>query len=194
MQASGLVSDSSVQYLLKHSSRSMSLYYGRNHSRLRINDEARTLFIRTMYEVLGKELVRLTSNRFVSPHGDKRKQEIVRLIAPEEVKKLSAMAKKGLLGCREVLLGYCVHREPCSYGGIDSVAHCGGGDTGTPCAGILFDAEKPAEIRELDRLLDRRLETVQPDSPLQKSLLAQKRSVENFFHVINACIARQKIS
>lgn len=186
MQASGLVSDSSVQYLLKHSSRAMSLYYGRNHSRLRINDEARTLFIRTMYEVLGKELVRLTSNRFVSPHGDKRKQEIVRLIAPEEVKKLSAMAKKGLLGCREVLLGYCVHREPCSYGGIDSVAHCGGGDTGTACADILFDTEKQAEIRELGRLLDRRLEIAQPDSPLQKSLLAQKRSIENYRHVIKA--------
>lgn len=66
MQASGLISDSSLQYLLKHATRAMSLYYGQGYSRLRLNDVSRTLYVRTMYEVLGKEFAQLLSNRFIS--------------------------------------------------------------------------------------------------------------------------------
>ncbi|WP_225694440.1 hypothetical protein [Pseudomonas savastanoi] len=48
MQASGLVSDASLQYQLKHVTRSMSLYYGQNHSRVRLEEKAHTLYVRTM--------------------------------------------------------------------------------------------------------------------------------------------------
>jgi hypothetical protein len=78
-----------------------------------------------MYETLGRELQQLTSERFVSPHGDKRKAEIVRLISPEDAKKMIGLAKKGAVACRPIILGVCSSREPCPYGGIDNIARCG---------------------------------------------------------------------
>lgn len=187
MQASGLVSDASLQYQLKHVSRAMSLYYGRGYARVRLEGDAQTLYIRTLYETLGRALVRLTTDTFVSPHGDKRKAEIVRLIEPADMKKLTKLTKEGRVTCREILLGVCTNREPCSYGGIDSVAHCGGGDaTGDvkPCPDVLYDRDKVCQVKELDRHLDERLADAPSDSPLKASLEAQKRSVRNFLHVI----------
>lgn len=186
MQASGLVSDASLQYQLKHVTRACSLYYGQGYSQLRLNDEARTLYLRTMYEVLGKEFALLLTDRLVSPHGDKRKTEIVRLVTPEEAKKLTALARTGRLVVRDILLGLCMNKEPCPYGGVDSVAHCGGGDSAKPCADVLYDKEKAAQVRKLDTVLDQRLTDALQGSPLQESLEAQKQSVRNYFDVIEA--------
>lgn len=183
MQASGLVSDATLQLLLKHVTRTMTLYYGQNHTRLKLNNDARTQYVRTMYEVLGKELARLTTERFVSPHGDRRKTEIVRLITQKDAKALTAAAKRGAIACREIILGYCMNREPCAYGGIDSIAHCGGGDGSAPCPDVLYDKRNIEMIRKLDKTLDERLINAPTDSPLRNSLQAQKRSVRNFLDV-----------
>lgn len=180
MRASGLISDASLQYLLKHANRAMALYYGQGYSQLRLNDVARTLYVQTMYEMLGKEFARLLTDEFVSPHGNKRKIEIVRLIEPSDANKLTLLAKNGQLACRDILLGYCMNREPCPHGGIDSVAHCGGGDTGTPCADVLYDRDKAEKVKILESILDERLAKATKESPLQLSLLAQKRSIRNY--------------
>lgn len=187
MQASGLVSDASLQYQLKHISRAMSLYYGRGYTQLRLEEDAQTLYIRTLYETLGRELVQLTTDRFVSPHGDKRKAEIVRLIAPGDMKKLIKLAKAGSISCREILLGACTNRSPCPYGGIDSVAHCGGGDAeggAKPCPEVLYDRDKFQQVKALQRNLDERLMQAPINSPLRSSLEAQQRSVRSFLDVI----------
>lgn len=183
MQASGLVSDSSLQYLLKHATRTMSLYYGQGYSRVALNDEARILYIRTMYEVLGKEVARLFTNRFVSPHGEKRKDEILRLVDPQDSKKLMALAKSGKVSYRETLLGCCTNPVPCTFGGIDNVAACGGDKT-PPCANILYDREKAPAIRQLGRVIASRLVEAQEGSPYLESLEAQQRTVENVLYVI----------
>lgn len=181
MQASGLVSDASLQYQLKHITRAMSLYYGQNHSRIRLEEKAHTLYVRTMYETLGRELQQLTAERFVSPHGDKRKAEIVRLISPEDAKKVIGLAKKGAVACRPILLGICASREPCPYGGIDNIAHCGGGDSkdAKPCPDVLYDSGRLDAVDDLEHVLKARLATAQQGSPLMESLEAQQRSVEN---------------
>jgi len=184
MQSSGLVSDSTLQYLLKHASRGMSLYYGKNYSRLGVNNESRLLYVRTMYEVLGREFARLTEGRFISPHGDKRKADMVQLITVKEVNELSVAAKKGLISCRPILLGYCMSREICPYGGIDSVAQCGGGGA-SPCADVIYDKERLSNIKRLDALLDSRLIAAPTGSPLRESLEAQKRSVRNYLNVVS---------
>lgn len=95
VQASGLVSDSSVQYELKHATRAMSLHCGHGHSRVRLNDSARDEYIRAMYEVLGKQMARLFSDRFVSPHGVERKAEILKLVDPGDNERLKAAARAG---------------------------------------------------------------------------------------------------
>lgn len=187
MQASGLVSDASLQFQLKHVARAMSLYYGQNHSRVRLEEKAHTYYVRTMYETLGRQLQQLTSNRFVSPHGEKRKSEIVRLISASDAKKAINLAKKGTVTHRPILLGICTSRTPCPYGGIDNIARCGGGDSPgetKPCADVLYDPEQLDEVEVLEAVLDERLAAAEVDSPLRTSLEAQKRSVENYRHVI----------
>ncbi|WP_302140965.1 hypothetical protein [Halomonas alkalicola] len=187
MQASGLVSDASLQFQLKHVVRAMSLYYGQNYSRVRLEEKASTFYVRTMYETLGRQLQKITSNRFVSPHGEKRKSEIVRLISHADHKKLINLAKSGTAAHRPVLLGICTSRTPCPYGGIDNIAHCGGGDSfgePKPCADVLYDPAQLNEIEALDAILDERLANADADSPLRASLEAQKRSVENYRHAI----------
>lgn len=187
MQASGLVSDASLQFQLKHVAKAMSLYYGQNHSRLRLEEKAHDYYIQTMYETLGRQLQQLTSDRFISPHGEKRKSDIVRLISADDARKVINLSKKGIVAHRPVLLGVCTSRTPCPYGGIDNIARCGGGDSLSepkPCADVLFDPEQLNEVALLEAVLDERLAFAEAGSPLRASLEAQKRSVENYRRVI----------
>lgn len=187
MQASGIVSEASLQFQLKHVARAMSLYYGQNHSRVRLEEKAHTLYVRTMYETLGQQLQLLTSHRFTSPHGEKRKSEIVRMISSADTKKAIDLAKKGLMTYRPILLGICTSRVPCPYGGVDSIAHCGGGDSpedSKPCADVLYDLEQLNQVKAWEDVLDERLAIAEAGSPLRSSLEAQKRSVESYRHVI----------
>jgi hypothetical protein len=177
MLASGLVSDASVQYQLKHATRMMSLYYGQGHSKVRLNSDACTHYIRTMYEVLSKEIVLLFSDRFVSPYGENRKTEILKIVDPDDVKKLGKAAK--------ALLGGCTKRGSCEYGGVDNIIRCGGGDKLGPCADALFDRNKEQVIRQLARVINSRLVDAPLNSPYRDSLYAQQRAVENALDVIS---------
>lgn len=187
MQASGLVSDASLQFQLKHVAKAMSLYYGQNHSRVRLEEKAHDYYIRTMYETLGRQLQQLTSDRFISPHGERRKSDIVRLMSAEDARKVMDLAKKGIVAHRPILLGICTSRTPCPYGGIDNIARCGGGDSFSepkPCADVLFDTEQLDEVEMLEAVLDERLAAADAGTPLRASLEAQKRSLENYRRVI----------
>ncbi|UUZ71106.1 hypothetical protein LP415_18280 [Polaromonas sp. P1(28)-8] len=184
MQSSGLVSDFSLQYLLKHATLPMALYYGQNYSRLRLNEAARTTYLKAMYEVVGQELDRLADRRFVSPHGEARKTEVLRLITPRDARELAKAAKKGeVIAPREIILGYCVNREICPWGGIDSIAHCGGGDSDSPCLHVLYDVKKIHIVKKLDGWLDQQLQEAPSGSPLRQSLEYQKRSAKNYLDV-----------
>lgn len=184
MQASGLVSDASLQYLLKHASRAMSLYYGQGYTRLNLTEEARALYVRTMYEVLGKEMSLLFSDRFVSPHGEKRKAEILGLIDAGDSKKLSALASSGLVSYRETLLGGCTKRGPCPYGGVDNIVHCAGTNEGNACANVLYDRKRAPEIHRLSIIIHSQIDKSQEGSPYRESLEAQRRAVEKALNVI----------
>lgn len=184
MQASGLVSDASLQYLLKHASRSMSLYYGQGYSNARINDQAQSIYVRTMYEILGKEISSIFSDRFISPHGDKRKAEILKVVTLKDSQKLAELAALGKVSWRETLLGGCTKRGPCSYGGIDNVARCGGGDGAPPCADVLYDREKVNGLYQLKQEISARVLEAPKDSPHWESLKAQLRAVENALNAI----------
>ncbi|MGV8892280.1 MAG: hypothetical protein ACOH2K_04935 [Burkholderiaceae bacterium] len=184
MQASGIVSGSSLQYLLKHSSIAMSMYYAHGYSRLRLNDEVRKTYIGAMYEALSHQLLEVTSSRYISPHGDKRKDQIIRLIDKKEIGKLEQLTRSGAISCKEILLGYCMNRSPCPFGGIESIAHCGGGIDGTACSDVLYDEKKLQEISELQEMLKEKL-AHSVDGPLRESLLAQLRSAENYLNTVS---------
>lgn len=184
MQASGVVSESSLQFQLKHISRAMSLYYGQNHARVHLEESAQNLYVQEMYESIGRQLQDVVRDNFISPHGEKQKNELVRLISKEDFKKSLQLAKKGGVACREVVLGVCMNKEPCPYGGIESIAHCGGGDNGKPCSEILYDINKKKNILKLDKILSDRLLLAPEDSPLNKSIKAQRESVSNYLETI----------
>jgi len=184
MQASELVSIASMQYQLKHLSRAMSLYYGRGYSSARLNRSARDEFVRTAYEILAKEIQQASSNDFISPYGESRKASVIPAPNIITTKELEVALKKGMYSWRPTILGACTKLGACPYGGLDNIAHCGGGDGSSPCVDAVFDARKKSKFLELIENLDDRIAKAQVNSPLIKSLNAQKRSLENVLNVI----------
>ncbi|MCA1325133.1 hypothetical protein [Herbaspirillum sp. alder98] len=184
MQASGLISDSSLQYLLKHSTRAMSLYYGQGYSRLGLNKEAEKLYIRTMHEILGKEISALFSERYISPHGIKRKNEILGCIDPKDDKNLVRLAATGAISYRETLLGGCTKRGPCAYGGIDTLVHCAGNGNEPPCANALYDSKRAPELKRFLSLLEENISLATMNSPHRSSLEAQVLAIRKALNVI----------
>lgn len=140
MFASGLLSNSSMQFLMKHSSRLMPLYYGRGYSKLLLNHEVENLIASSMYEAMAHSLLSAVGERFVSPHAEVRKQAIVvNLVGDKDATALAKAARGGKTFFREMRLGACTNRGMCSYGGIESIARCAGGDGAAPCADVLYD-------------------------------------------------------
>lgn len=184
MLSSGMVSEPSLQHQLKHVSRAMTMYYGHNYTRLSLDPETRGVYLRTMYESLAKELASITSPRFVSPHGESRKQQIVSLISESDSKKLEAAGRKGEISARQIRLGFCMKRGTCTYGGVESIAHCGGGDTGVPCMDVLYDSQQDQAVSYYAQDLSRRMHTVASGSPRHNALQAEKKSTENFHDAI----------
>jgi hypothetical protein len=185
MLSSGMVSESSLQHQLKHLSRAMALYYGHNYARLSLDPETRGVYLRTMYEALARELSTIVSPRFVSPHGESRKLHIVALISESDSKNLESAGRKGEISARQIRLGFCMKRNACTYGGIESIAHCGGGDTGVPCVDVLYDKEQEKKIAQYEQDLNSRLQTTPADSPRYNSLQAEKRSTKNYYDIIH---------
>ena len=186
MFASGILSNSSMQYLMKHRNRLMPLYYGKEHTKLCLNNEARDLVLNSMYEVMGKEIQGLLSDSFVSPYGDKRKEMIVvNLVTESDAKKFSDSAKRGEISFRSMRLGGCMKRDPCPYGGYESISHCTGSDGGQPCVYALYDRDKADSNKKYLDTLEKRLLDVPIGSPLRLSLEAEKRGLEGYFDVIS---------
>lgn len=184
MLSSEMVDESSLQLLLKHQSRVMTLYYGRNHSRLNLSQETRTLFLKIMYQEFGRELHNLKSPQFVSPLGPKRKADIVVFIKETEAVSLDKAARQGKIGARRIRAGFCVKNRSCPYGGHEAIAHCLGGDRdGAGCPDLLVDITKKSEIRAYEHVIDDQLKVVHPDSPRYNRLQAEKRAIRKYYDI-----------
>lgn len=183
MLSSGMVDEPSVQFLLKHQSRVMMLYYGRNYSRLNLSQDARTVFLKTMYQELGRELRNLHSPQFVSPLGPERKAAIVVFINETEAIVLDKAARQGKIGARRIRVGFCVKNRSCPYGGYEAIAHCLGGDDGKGCPDLLVDITKEPDIRAYEAVIDDQLKVVHPNSPRHKRLQAEKRAVRKYYEI-----------
>ncbi|MDD1975969.1 hypothetical protein [Pseudomonas tussilaginis] len=185
MTGSGLVSDGSLQYQLKHATRAMSRYYGSGYYHLKfgLNNSSTNEYIKTVYEMMAKELLLVTSPRFISPHGAKRKEQLTSFISEKDHITLARDAKKGLINYRPMFLGACMNDGPCEYGGFEHVARCGGGG-GPACESALYDKQMLPRIMALRTHIDARLASAEPGTPLDTSLKQQKLAVENAINVI----------
>lgn len=186
MLSSGDVDDSSLQLLLKHHARVMTLCYGRNHSRLAFSEETRTLFLKTMYEEIGRDLRKLPSPQFVSPLGESRKTAIVTFIKQTDALALDKAARQGEVGARRIRAGFCVNHRQCPYGGVEAIAHCLGGDDGKGCPDLLLDVQKKESIQLYEKVVDEQLKVVHPASRRYQSLQAEKRAIGRFYAVVQA--------
>jgi hypothetical protein len=186
MSASGIVGDSSVQYQLKHATRAMTRYYGNGFYFLdaNLNQEAKAEYVRAMYEMVARSFLLQTSSRFISPHGEKRKEQIINVVSVGDHGSLLNAAKEGSIGYREIIFGSCANPKPCPYGGIDYVAKCGGGDGSPACHDLLIDKEKAPQISKVGDILRQRLSIAAKDSPLHASLIYQLAAVEKTLDVI----------
>lgn len=145
MLSSGMVSDASLQYQLKHSSRAMTWYYGQNYFKLtsRLDGEAKGIFLREMYQSLAREIEDLRSERFISPHGAKHKEQVLRLMSQKDHDGLVKKATSGEVTYRQTFLGGCTKPgPPCDKGGVSNITECMGFDSVRPCRFALIDSEK----------------------------------------------------
>lgn len=188
MLASGLVSEFSLQYQLKHASLAMSRYYGQNYYKLNtpLNGEARGLYLKEMYETITREFRELQSDNYISPHGHKRKEQILSETTEKDHKQLLEAAKKGKISYRETFLGGCTNQgPPCPYGGISNITSCMGFDDKSACSAVILDKNKLPIINELKDNLQIQLINTDDGSPLYQSLKAQLESAERAINVIN---------
>ncbi|MET4730666.1 hypothetical protein ABIE09_004486 [Lysobacter enzymogenes] len=185
MTGSGIVSDASLQYQLKHLCRAMSLYYSRGFSHVALNSEIKAEYIRATYQMLNAQLEKLHTDQFVSPFGKKHKKNMLKPLTLGHTKILISSAKSGLVSYRTTLLGGCLKAGDCAYGGIDNIVECGGGISGTPCADALFDRTKLPRLKELTLFIEARAAEADDNSPESESLAAQLRSLRQAIEVIS---------
>ncbi|MES2024323.1 MAG: hypothetical protein V4448_02085 [Pseudomonadota bacterium] len=179
------VSVESSQYQMKHRARPTTRYYCRGHSAIRLNGQARAVFIEAAYLMLANEIRLLFNERFVSPYGDERKRQILQLVEPRDHESLVLAAKQGKVNWRETLLGACTKRGACEFGGVENIIRCGGGDGRSPCSDALYDKSKKHQIKEIGKMVDARLEVTPRGSPYHESLTAQKNAVKNVLKAMN---------
>lgn len=187
MFASGVISDSSMQQQMKHCTRLMPLYYGQGHTRLHLNEEVELTVVKAMYEAMATRLKSVVSDRFLSPHSAERKAGIVvNLLAARDVKTLTAWAKAGKVSFRENRLGGCMKPGPCEFGGVESVARCGGGDGGKPCSDVVYDREKEPQVRAQLAKVMGEMEQLTEGVPRHASLAAEGKAMENYLNDVAA--------
>jgi len=185
MLASGLVSESSLQYQLKHLSRGMTRYYGQNWYKLksRLNNAAAGLFLTEKFRALAHEAATLPGNsNLVSPHGEMRRGQLLRPISEKDFRELEKAAKAGKISFRRTIFGGCVKSGPCPYGGISHFTPCAGTGRDKPCQDALFD-KTPARkqrVLKLRRDIKLRLLEAEVGSPLADSLEASLEATQRY--------------
>ena len=185
MFASGLMSESSIQLIMKHLTPQQTLYYGQNYSRVRFNDDVEGLTIAARYEVMARQIEILVDDRYVSPLGKQRKEEIlVNLMSKSDFKSLVNAARKGEISFRETRLGGCAKQGHCDYGGIESIARCTGGDGDKPCRDALYDKKKHFSIERQIISTEQKLKHAQRNSPHARAILAELQGLRNCLDVI----------
>jgi hypothetical protein len=185
MFASGVISDSSMQQQMKHSTRLMPLYYGRGHTRLHLNEEVEQAVVKAMYESMAHRLKDVVSDRFISPHSTERKDVMtLNVLSAKDVKTLAAWAKAGKVSFRQHRLGGCMKPGPCEYGGIESVARCGGGDGARPCSDVVFDRMNLTQVRAQLHQVVGEMEQLAKEHPRYMALAAERVAMENYLNVV----------
>lgn len=154
MFASSMVSDNSLQWAMKHLSRTLIFYYGRNYTNLRINSQAEVIVINEFYDSIYRKLKNIILNDttyFKANDKTNYPDDIVQLISNKDEKKLKELIKNGTVSCRPTIVGYCLKNGACEYGGIESVTQCCGEINSTSCSYAVFSIKN---MNVVERVID----------------------------------------
>lgn len=187
MFASNMVSDHSLQFEMKHLLRNMTLYYGRNYTNLRLSSDAETQLIVESYKSIYRQFTEVLENsyEYVRPHSKINVPvEIVNLVSDKEEKQFINLAKKGEVGSRLTLLGLCLKRGVCEYGGIESVSKCAGGDGGNICSDAVFIRRNKEKLIKLRDAHKSEIEQIEIHSPRYKALTQEIKAIGIYLDVI----------
>jgi len=188
MLTSNMVSDNSLQWLMKHLHRNMTLYYGRNYTNLRLNSEVETALIIESYRAVYQQLVAVVKNsvEYVRPHNKELiPSEVINLVDARDEKQLLKLIKQGAVDCRPTLLGFCMKPGPCEYGGIESVAKCAGGLSGGICADAIFVRNSEAKLRNLISTHEMEMESLDSSEPRYNALKQEVYAIGVYLDVID---------
>lgn len=188
MFSSTMVSDNSLQWAMKHLSRHMTLYYGRNHTNLRLNSDAETAVIIESYSVIYRQLVDIVTDsmEYIRPHlRELIPSDIINLVHAREERQLMSLIKQGSVGCRRTLLGYCMKAGSCEYGGIESVSQCATGNGGGVCADAIFERKNVAKLKRLQTTHEKQMELLAPSTPRYKALKQEIFAIDVYINAIN---------
>lgn len=178
------VSDASIQLQLKHLNRMQTAYYGRNFTRLNLSQDTEAMIVQTRYDVVARELELLASERYVSPRGQSRKEEIVSFVSRTDFRTLTKAAQCGDVSFRATRLGGCARLGQCDYGGIEAIARCSGGDGGAPCADALFDRTLEQTVRKSLSSIESQLAAEVAGSVRERALAQEALGLRNYLEVI----------
>ena len=189
MLASGLITEQSLQYQLKHANTIMSLYYANNYYKLKfkLDEGLGSLYLEEWHQNNVRKNEVLVDKRFISPHGEKRKAQIISPITEKDHKTLIQMSKKGNLNYRETFLGGCTKNgSPCPYGGITNIVMCMGGDGSQPCESLLLDADKLGMMYKQEKMYLDKIQRSIADSIDTTFQEQQLNSIRKAIHVIES--------
>jgi len=173
-----------IQWVLKHNLSSQTYHYTRNHSQLGLNKNA-TEFIKGTFYELDIALARKVNNTPKEQISSVR--EILfpvsdfDFISEKKQKELLRLARKGKLHARPTLIGLCMAKE-CEYGGCDSVIHCIGEKSNSPCIDAIFVKERQGVVKELKKSRENLLKKYPKGSLAYKAVKSEIKSMENFLH------------
>lgn len=153
MHASGLVEDSSLSLLLKHSVLDMTLYYRRGSSSLAVDRSLRSEAMKRFFELLAVRFRGACDERFVSPLGNSHKMRILSVVSDRKHKELVTLAKEGRISYRPTLLGACVYNGHCEFGGADNLVGCTSSKHGSFCPDALVDKRRLPALKRLYGIL-----------------------------------------
>lgn len=179
------IPDSVIQWQMKHKTTNQSYYYGRNHTRLRVNKDVERKVTIESYRSVIRQLIDTTENTLhdnISPAGKNLiAKSTLNLISKRDHKKLEMLVKKGEVAFRPTLLGFCM-TERCEYGGVESAVHCAGVDGNGPCKDAIFSKKNNKRLKVLYDSNYNNLKDLIENTPKHSKLKNENEAIEVYFH------------
>ncbi|WP_373019976.1 hypothetical protein [Thiomicrorhabdus sp.] len=184
------VSESTIQYQLKHRDRAMQYHYTKNHTRLHFSSEAAGVVLSEKYNALYRQLETIVTDEiqtsFIKPHSRLNIDvQIVNLLEQRDKNKIIKLIKNEKINCRPTLLGFCLKNGSCEYGGIESVSKCAGGDGANICAEAIFSKSNEQHLIRLKQQHEESLKLIDEASPKYCALKKEIYAIEVYQSVIN---------